>query len=197
MIILAYRKIFFKFHNKVTVKKVKKQAPLTVLSVVLWTFSFHFMLYIYIGSTQISRAHMDIFLQYHSFVHATIRKLIRHPFAIFIIHRSCLKWTNGFSVKISLNIQFYRAFSTIHHRNKLVIFSLNIITSGDYRIRWIQQKRLSIHFKDLDNSGQAEILSSFYLQFDLFHRWVERRSNDIDAKKNLCYWKKNVEKNYF
>lgn len=67
MIILAYRTDFLKFHNKV---KVKKQTPLTVLSVVLWTFSFHFMLNIYIGSTQISRAHMDNFLLYHS--HSTV-----------------------------------------------------------------------------------------------------------------------------
>lgn len=67
MIILAYPTDFLKFHNKV---KVKKQTPLTVLSVVLWTFSFHFMLNIYIGSTQISRAHMDNFLLYHS--HSTV-----------------------------------------------------------------------------------------------------------------------------
>lgn len=155
-------------------KKVKKQAHLPFYLLYYGRFLFT-LCCIYTSAAPRSHAHIWIFFfnitptaQY--FVHATIRKLIRHPFAIFINHRSCLKWTNGFSVKISLNIQFYRAFSTIHHRNKLVIFSLNIITSGDYRIRWIQQRRLSIHFKDLDNSGQAEILSSFYLQFDLFHR---------------------------
>lgn len=170
--ILAYLTDFLKFHNKVKVKKNKHHLPFYLLYYGRFLFT---LCWIYTSAAPRSHAHIWIIFFFITptaqyFVHATIRKLIRHPFAIFIIHRSCLKWTNGFSVKISLNIQFYRAFSTIHHRNKLVIFSLNIITSGDYRIGWIQQRRLSMHFKDLDNSGQTEILSSFYLQFDLLHR---------------------------
>ena len=101
---------------------------------------------LYTSTTPSSHAHIWIFFFNITptvvyLVYATIRKLIRHPSAIFIIHRSCLRCTNEFNVKISLNIQFYRAFSIIHHWNKLVIFSLNIITSRDYSIRCIHQKK--------------------------------------------------------
>lgn len=135
-----------KLFLKSSVKTQRHTYLLTIylLSIVLWT-----KVLLYTQTTPNSHAHMQLFFfritpTVNYLVRTTIRKLIRQPFAIFVIHRSCLKCTNGFSVKISLNIQFYRAFSTINHRNKLTILLLNIITSWDYRIKCCSTKE-NIH----------------------------------------------------